>query len=83
MFPLADNSAVYCDFESECDLIQDQEDDEDWIRLSARNLSGVLDHTFVSGINPKWTDFFVRKHIIYFISFWKNWVCKIFNMECK
>ena len=51
MFLTADKSSVYCDFESDCSvMMQDQEDDEEWFRLSASNLSGVRDHTFFSGI---------------------------------
>ena len=50
-FILVDDSDLICDFENECHLEQDQDDDEDWVRLSTSNLPGLQDHTFSSGIN--------------------------------
>ena len=57
---LTDDSIVDCNFESECVLQQDQEDDEDWVRMQANNLPGVRDHTLFSGMHDdviKWKHF--------------------------
>ena len=42
-----------CNFEAECSLQQDDEDDEDWVRLLAKDLPGVRDHTMFSGMYIK------------------------------
>ena len=42
---------LHCDFETVCSIGQDQEDDEDWVRLKASRLPGVKDHTLISGKN--------------------------------